>query len=1114
MNSERNIIVHVHIFKNAGSSFDDALKRNFAKDFVDHREDHLIHKNKDFLNAYMSENQHVRAFSSHSVYDKPIDFNNVTYHTAYFVRHPIDRIKSVYSFEYKQPAEDSLGARMAKEFDLKGYVEWRMSPEAPPTIRNMQTIFIAGMGKGNGRMEARYEAALKTLEQNSLVALVDRYDESMVVFEEYLKEVYPNIDLSYIRRNVTDNAHHLSAEEKAQKLLSELGAELAQTVLKNNQYDIQLYNKANELLDEKISNIENFEEKLENFKQRCIQIKENPESIVEASLSGKAEEKEIIKKKNIILHIGRHKSGTSSLQKFLCDNESFLDKKGFYYPKNLRRKIAHHPLANYYHDKFYSNLTQEDHKEIEAFWKEIEEHDNIIISSEAFQNINPVNLIQDFKNFNVTVVIYLRDQVSYLLSAYAQAVKARKITQTLEEYESTVFKDMNYLRFIQKWEKALPNAKIVVQLFDKNSLIGADIRKDFLVHCDICSADELDLLDYSFKDQNPSIGGALLEFKRLLNFTDFDTKIDVKKLYIILQTLATVNSTYKLQKVISKELYELLVNKYQESNAMVSKLYFKDSLLEMEQPESFSNQFTIDEQTMQEIIENISDNNNIVSKELRENYIFSILNLLSKSKNKTPSLDNYFLLKKDELSNNIVYKIMSMKESKQDVAEMSNLVDEFIESHKTIDDTVAISTIVKKYFRNHKDFDNMLSKITLLQENFKIKDIKKAISSKKVSHVTIITSSIRLDSEHLKLIFIYVISLLTQSCINKISIIFTSEMEWFTWRLDNRKIAKEKYLKKFKELLNTDTSKNFLDNEKINNIEKYVDIVSSPRDNEFEAYLGDVVIRFEGQAIFRTTHIFGKDILENRPVVTSIYNTTVTKGKNSDMTILCHRDLSDGQVYFLSSAGLSKEKFYELSNDIKIKNTSIKKMVTIFSNRRIEMGLKGLKLTDWESLSKLFLINLNLQWHLIGSSNPEAARQYIPSEIEEKYGDRINIYEIIPADSLKEFLNPSSIFLALPGISGGGGISRTAVSSGMLVLGHNSLTSDISHFLPSEFKFEDISDAFKLIERYVKDIKSLNKARHNLLEHFLYESDLNKKGKELVKILNKVKYLKSPEFNQ
>ncbi len=267
--NKKNIIIHVHIFKNAGSSFDDALMRNFKNNFVDHREDHLIRTDENFFDKFLRTNDNIEAFSSHSIFFKPKSFMDVRFHIAYMLRHPIERIKSVYTFEVKQPAGDSLGAKMAKQFNFQEYISWRMQDDAPPTIRNLQTKFLAGMGHNANYMNKKYEQALKTLYSEPLVGIVDRYDESMVVFEEYLKTYFPNIDLSYIRRNVTDKNIELSVENKVTKILSEFDESLVKKINEKNYYDLTLYTKANTLLEKKINQINDFENKLFDFRGRC-----------------------------------------------------------------------------------------------------------------------------------------------------------------------------------------------------------------------------------------------------------------------------------------------------------------------------------------------------------------------------------------------------------------------------------------------------------------------------------------------------------------------------------------------------------------------------------------------------------------------------------------------------------------------------------------------------------------------------------------------------------------------------------------------------------------------------------------------------------------------------
>jgi len=273
MNKKRNIILHSHIFKNAGTTLDHTLEKNFDKSFTDHRDDsNIVNGKQKYLDEYLNKNENIQAFSSHSIHFKAQDNNKHSFHQIYFLRHPIERIKSVYTFEQKQPAEASVGAKMAKELNFPEYVKWRMGDNVAATIRNCHTNFLSGDGPNPSNLDKKFELAKQNLLQLPLIGIVDRYDETMVVFEEYLKEFFPNIDLSYVRKNVTDTSKDLSVEDKANKLLQSLDKDLQQLVLEKNAYDLELYKLANELLDEKIARIAEFQIKINDFKERCRAI--------------------------------------------------------------------------------------------------------------------------------------------------------------------------------------------------------------------------------------------------------------------------------------------------------------------------------------------------------------------------------------------------------------------------------------------------------------------------------------------------------------------------------------------------------------------------------------------------------------------------------------------------------------------------------------------------------------------------------------------------------------------------------------------------------------------------------------------------------------------------
>ncbi len=97
--------------------------------------------------------------------------------------------------------------------------------------------------------------------------------------------------------------------------------------------------------------------------------------------------------KTIILHIGRHKSGTTSLQKSFWGNRDVLQKNGIYYPSSSRRECAHHLFSEELHQ---DNVLEQGLEKIiksdviNYLMEEIQKNnsDTILLSSEGFQNCN------------------------------------------------------------------------------------------------------------------------------------------------------------------------------------------------------------------------------------------------------------------------------------------------------------------------------------------------------------------------------------------------------------------------------------------------------------------------------------------------------------------------------------------------------------------------------------------------------------------------------------------------------------------------------------------------------------------------------------------------------
>jgi len=248
----RVIIVHVHMFKNAGSTFDWSLKKNFGKEFIDHRDDGKMRQGAKYLGPYLNENTHIKAISSHHVRLPLPDIKEWLLLPVFILRHPIDRIGSVYSFHRKQRA-DTIGAAKAKEMSFAEYVRWFMDESRPATLRDFQTRYCSGsIGTIKQLTEREYRDALVSIHTTPLVGIVDRYAESMVLFEQKLKDFFPSIELSYKKQNVGKRQTE-NLEKRIQNISDELGNDLMELVAKNNTYDFMLYNEAKKLLASRLS---------------------------------------------------------------------------------------------------------------------------------------------------------------------------------------------------------------------------------------------------------------------------------------------------------------------------------------------------------------------------------------------------------------------------------------------------------------------------------------------------------------------------------------------------------------------------------------------------------------------------------------------------------------------------------------------------------------------------------------------------------------------------------------------------------------------------------------------------------------------------------------------
>lgn len=130
------------------------------------------------------------------------------------------------------------------------------------------------------------------------------------------------------------------------------------------------------------------------------------------------------------LHVGPHKSGTTSIQWFLQENRTELLKHGYFVPESETKRGAHHTLA-----EGLAGLDVGEHREplVARSIRAIAETSAgaIIISSEALEGLLRnrqqteafFNRIREL-NLEPTLILFPRNQPQWINSSYASTVKS------------------------------------------------------------------------------------------------------------------------------------------------------------------------------------------------------------------------------------------------------------------------------------------------------------------------------------------------------------------------------------------------------------------------------------------------------------------------------------------------------------------------------------------------------------------------------------------------------------------------------------------------------------------------------------------------------------------
>lgn len=225
------------MFKNAGTSLDAAFKENFSEEkgeWVTKEFPNQPAANREQVRQWILDNPQAKCFSSHTALLPLPKFEDIEVFPVIFVRHPIDRIASAYSFEKKQGA-DTFGSVLARNTSLKGYIETRLSLKNDKQCRNFHAQHFRIEQPANSK-----QSVSDILGELPFIGLVEQYGDSLEVLNRLLKEFgFKNLTLNAFNQNVSRENSKL--EDKIEKIKSTVSEDFYDKLKAINELDFVIY---------------------------------------------------------------------------------------------------------------------------------------------------------------------------------------------------------------------------------------------------------------------------------------------------------------------------------------------------------------------------------------------------------------------------------------------------------------------------------------------------------------------------------------------------------------------------------------------------------------------------------------------------------------------------------------------------------------------------------------------------------------------------------------------------------------------------------------------------------------------------------------------------------
>ena len=188
------MLLHYHIYKNAGSTIKDYLDLSFGEGFqrVDQEDPDGTVNEPDFL-ALLNANPHFQAISSHQFrYPMPA-VRGFLFFDICFLRDPLHRVQSMYTYLREKPVPGDPLSELVNRRPLGDFVA-ELLDTAPYRVSNLQTNLLAnGSVFSEAAQEDWLDRARVRMLDTSFLGVVDCFRQSIAAGHFLLSPIFPRL---------------------------------------------------------------------------------------------------------------------------------------------------------------------------------------------------------------------------------------------------------------------------------------------------------------------------------------------------------------------------------------------------------------------------------------------------------------------------------------------------------------------------------------------------------------------------------------------------------------------------------------------------------------------------------------------------------------------------------------------------------------------------------------------------------------------------------------------------------------------------------------------------------------------------------------------------------